>query len=134
MTKRRAGSQIDNLIPNHKKSRIDSISLHPGGVKHTVRKLLTRAITLLHISSQSQVCTQSYGASKLQESQLLAISRLPFGSLETKCHLHVGLMERHIIYYKKEGGGFPQVWAMGSLVSPNLPMVYPSTKSVPTMH
>jgi len=40
----------------------------------------------------------------------LAISRLPFGNLGTKNHLDVGLVERHIIYYKGEGGGFPQVW------------------------
>jgi len=37
------------------------------------------------------------------------ISALPFGSSRTKCHLDVGLMERHIIYYKGEGGDFPQV-------------------------
>jgi len=37
----------------------------------------------------------------------LAISRLPLGNLETKNHLDVGLMERHIVYYKGEGGGFP---------------------------
>jgi hypothetical protein len=61
----------------------------------------------------------------------LGISGLPFGSLETKCHLDV---ERHKIYYKGEGGGFPQVQAMVSLVSLNLPMVSPSTKSVSTMH
>jgi hypothetical protein len=42
----------------------------------------------------------------------LAISRLPFGSLETKCHLDVGLVESHKVYYKGEGGGFPQVRAM----------------------
>ena len=51
----------------------------------------------------------------------LGISRLPFGNPETKCHLDVGLVERHIIYYKGEGGGFPQVRAMVSLVSPCLP-------------
>jgi hypothetical protein len=39
----------------------------------------------------------------------LAISGLPFESPETKCHLDVGLMERHKVYYKGEGGGFPQV-------------------------
>jgi len=39
----------------------------------------------------------------------LGISRLPFGSPGTKCHLDVGLVERHKIYYKGEGGGFPQV-------------------------
>jgi len=30
----------------------------------------------------------------------LGISRLPFGSPGTKCHLDVGLVERHIIYYR----------------------------------
>ncbi len=47
----------------------------------------------------------------------LAISRLPFGSPRIKCHLNVGLVERHIIYYKGEGGGFPQVRAVVSLES-----------------
>jgi hypothetical protein len=46
----------------------------------------------------------------------LGILGLPFGSSEngsprTKSHLDVGLMERHKIYYKGEGGGFPQVQA-----------------------
>jgi len=56
------------------------------------------------------------------------------GSLGTKCHLNVGLVDKHKVYYKGEGGGFPQVRAMVSLVSPSLPMVHPNTKSVPTMH
>ncbi len=51
----------------------------------------------------------------------LAISGFPFGSPETKCHLNVGLVERRIVYYKWEGGGFPQVWVVVSLVSPNCP-------------
>jgi len=49
----------------------------------------------------------------------LTISGLPLGSPETKSHLDVDLMERHRVYYKGEGGGFPQVRAMMSLVSPN---------------
>jgi hypothetical protein len=51
--------------------------------------------------------------------------KMPFGC---------GTREKAQKYYKGEGGGFPQVWAMMSLVSPNLPMVHPSTKSAPTMH
>ncbi len=35
----------------------------------------------------------------------LAISGLPFGSPGTKCHLDVGLVGRHIVYYKGEGAG-----------------------------
>jgi hypothetical protein len=64
----------------------------------------------------------------------LGISRLPFGSRETKNHLDVGLVEKHRVYYKGEGGGFPQVWAMVSLVSLSLPIICPSTKSVQIMH
>ncbi len=64
----------------------------------------------------------------------LAISRLPFGSPKTKSHLDVGLVERHIIYYKGEGGGFPQVRVVVSHVSPSLPMARPNTKSVLTRH
>jgi hypothetical protein len=64
----------------------------------------------------------------------LRILGLPFGSPMTKCHLDVGLVERHIIYYKGEGGGFPQVRAMVSLVNMSLPVVCPSIKSAPIMH
>jgi hypothetical protein len=46
----------------------------------------------------------------------------------------VGLVERHRVYYKGEGGGFPRVRAVVSLVSPNLPMVRSSTKSALIMH
>jgi len=44
------------------------------------------------------------------------ISGLPFGSPRTKSHLDVGPMERCRVYYKGEGDGFPQVWAMVSIV------------------
>jgi hypothetical protein len=43
-------------------------------------------------------------------------------------------MARHKVYYKGEGGGFPKVRAVLNLVSSSLPMVRPSTKSVPAMH
>jgi len=48
-----------------------------------------------------------------------------------KCHLDVGLVERHKIYYKGEGGGFPQVQAMVNL---NFPVAHLSTKSASIMH
>jgi hypothetical protein len=78
---------------------------------------------------QSEVYTQSYGAPKSRESQLWEFRNFDLGneSLETKCHLDVGLMERYKVYYKGEGGGFLQVRAMVSLMSPN-------TKNASTMH
>jgi hypothetical protein len=33
----------------------------------------------------------------------------------TKCHLDVGIVEKHKVYYKGESDGFPQVWAVVSL-------------------
>jgi hypothetical protein len=67
-------------------------------------------------------------APKVARVPTLGISGFPFGSLRTKCHLDVGLVERHRVYYKGEGGGFPQVWAVVSLVSLNLPMARFRTK------
>jgi hypothetical protein len=53
-------------------------------------------------------------------------------------------MEKHKIYYKGEGGGFPQVQVVMSLVSPNLLVVSLvsssllvvslNTKTISTMH
>jgi hypothetical protein len=47
MVKRKVGSQIGNLTLNHKKSVIDPISVCEDGVRHTIGKLLRRAISLL---------------------------------------------------------------------------------------
>jgi len=71
---------------------------------------------------------------KVARVPISAILGFPFGSPGTKCHLDVGLVERHIIYYKGEGGGFPQVRAVVNLVSPNLFVACSNTKNVPTMH
>jgi hypothetical protein len=65
---------------------------------------------------------------------VVKISRLPLGSPGTKCHLDVSLVERHRVYYKGEGGDFPQIRAMMNIVNPSLLVVCPNTKSAPTMH
>ncbi len=59
----------------------------------------------------------------------MGISRFTFGNPMTKCFLDVGFMEKHKVYYKGEGGGFPQVRAMVSLVSQSLLMARFNTKS-----
>jgi hypothetical protein len=88
----------------------------------------------LDLNSIEGLHTRLWG-SKVAGVPTLAISGLPFWSPGTKCHLDVGLVERHIIYYKGEGGGFSQVRAMPvSLVSMSLPVAHPSTKSAQTMH
>jgi hypothetical protein len=48
---------------------------------------------------------------KIARVSTLGILGLPFGSPRTKCHLNldVNLVEKHKVFYKGEGGGFPQV-------------------------
>ncbi len=55
-------------------------------------------------------------------------------SPKTKSHLDVAHVKRCKVYYKGEGGGFPQVRSVVNLVSLSLPVPCPSTKSVPIMH
>jgi len=64
----------------------------------------------------------------------MGILGLPLGSPGTKWHLGAGPVARHRVYYKGEGGGFPQVQAVVSLVSLSLFMARPNTKSAPIMH
>jgi hypothetical protein len=52
-------------------------------------------------------------APKVAEVLGVRISGLLFGSLKPRWHLGVGLMARHKVYYKGEGGAFPQVQAHG---------------------
>jgi hypothetical protein len=40
-------------------------------------------------------------------------------------------VERHQVYYMEESGGFPQVRAVVTLMSPGLPVARPSTKGAP---
>ncbi len=116
MAKRRAGSQTASLTPNQKKSRIDPIYLAADNLRHIVEKLSTRATTLLQTAPQSEVGSQSYGAPKSQESRLARFWDSHLGVPGEKNHLDVGPVERCRVYYKGEGGAFPQVRAVVSLV------------------
>jgi hypothetical protein len=116
MAKRRPRNQIANLTPDQKKSGIDPIYLAADNVRHTVGKFSTRATTLLQTAPQSEVCLRSYGAPKSRESQLARFRDSHLGVLGEKSHLDVGHVERCRVYYKGEGGGFPQVWAVVSLM------------------
>jgi len=57
-------------------------------------------------------------APKSRESQLAWFRDSHSGVLGEKSHLDVGFVARHRVYYKGEGGGFPQVRALVSLVCP----------------
>jgi hypothetical protein len=71
---------------------------------------------------------------KLWGLKIMGVPTLGISGVETKCHLDVGLVEKYKVYYKGEGGGFPQVWAVVNLVSLKLPVIRHGTKSAPTMH
>jgi hypothetical protein len=58
----------------------------------------------------------------------IGILRLPLGSPETKSHLDVAPVERRRVYYKGEGGGFPHVRAVVSLVCPSCPWFIVTSK------
>jgi len=47
---------------------------------------------------------------------------------------HLKPVTMHIVYYKGEGGGFPQVRVVASRVSLCLLMVRPCNKGFPTAH
>jgi hypothetical protein len=65
--------------------------------------------------------TLQSGVMAIQSSESLAetISGLHFGSPGNLCHLDVASMASCREYYMGEGGGFPRVQAVVSLVCPN---------------
>jgi hypothetical protein len=90
-------------------------------VQHAVGKILTRATNFgLDLISIKGLHTKLWG-SKVAGIPALATLGLPFGSHGTKSHLDMGLVERHRVYYKGEGGGFPQVRGVVNLVSLSCP-------------
>jgi hypothetical protein len=122
----KTGSQIANLTPDQKKSGIDPIYLAAGDVPHIVGKLSMRATTLLQTASRSEVCLQSYAASKSRESWLAQ-----FRVLGQKGHFDVGPVERCRIYYKGVRWWLtPEVRAVVSLVS-KCPWLVPNTQGCP---
>jgi hypothetical protein len=63
------GIKLAIWLPTTKSQESTRFFMRADGVRHIVGKILTRPTTLLQTSSQSKVCTQSYGTSKLQEFQ-----------------------------------------------------------------
>jgi hypothetical protein len=70
--------------------------------------------------AQDVMCPESRGSPNYEDFGM-RISGLPLGSPGTKSHLDVAPMESCRVYYKGEGGGFPQVQAMVSLVCSSCP-------------
>jgi hypothetical protein len=77
------------------------------------------AIGVLHV----KLC-----ASKVAGVPVGGISRFPLGSFGTKNHLDVAPVERRKVNCKGEGGGFPQVQAVVSLVCSSCPWLVLTSK------
>jgi hypothetical protein len=56
-------------------------------------------------------------ALKVTRVPILGISRLPLGNPRTKWYSGASFVAKHKVYYKGEGGGFPQVRTMVSLLN-----------------
>jgi hypothetical protein len=112
---------------------LDLIPLRAGGVQYAIGKLSMRAIISVQTSSRSEVYTISYEPAKLQGILTLVILGLPLGGPGTKSHSDVTPVGRCRVYYMGEGGGFPQVRAVVSLVNPKSPVARPSTKGAPAL-
>jgi hypothetical protein len=76
-------------------------------------------------SKQRVIVLQSYGSRNLS-----SFRTPPWDSCDKK-PFDVGAVWRHKEYYMGEGGGFPWVWAMVSLMNAELPAACFSTKGVP---
>ncbi len=119
MGKRRAGSQIGNLSPDHKKSGIDIFPTFELRVRYVVGKMTTRAKSLVQTSLRSDFAVGSYELPKSRDStrdNFGTISGLQLGSPGKKSHLDVASAECRREYYMGEGGGFPRVRAVVCLV------------------
>jgi hypothetical protein len=100
---------------------------------HTVGKLLTRDTTLLHTSYQLEVFRESYGPSKLRESQVWEFQDSHLGVLGQNA-IWIWPSWRGIKYTIKGKWWLPPSLSRGESCESELPMARPSTKSAPTMH
>jgi len=93
------------------------IYLHVGGMSHTIGKPSIIVIILLQTSPQLEVFTRNYGPPNLQKSKFWKFRDSQLGSPKKKWHLGTCPVAKDKEYYKGEGGGFLQIWAVVSLVS-----------------
>jgi hypothetical protein len=116
MVKRRFGSRTATLTPNHKKSRIDPIYLAAGGRATYRWKALNESYNFALDRIAIQGLLAKLWGSKIAGVPFGAISGLALGSPGKNNNLDVASMKSYKVYYKGEGGGFPQVRAVVSFV------------------
>ncbi len=128
MAKRKVGSQISNLTPDNSKLGIAFISLCERWRATYHWKALNEGYNVTSKRISIRGLHTKLWAPKVTEIPTLGIWRFSLGSPGTKWHLGAGPVAKHRVYYKGEGGGFPQVQAMVNLVNLCLPVVCLCTK------
>jgi hypothetical protein len=132
VAKRKPGSRTPGsppvLTPDQWKSRIDPKYLGAENVRHTVRKVSTRPTTLLQTATRSEVFSESYKDSKSRESKVARFRDSHAGVPGKKSHLDAGSAASCRVYYKGEGGGFPQGRAVVSQSESEFTRGCPNTK------
>jgi hypothetical protein len=122
MAKRRVRSQTRSLIPDFGVCKWSVI--HRWKALEESYKFSLDLIPIIDLNKELWPC-------KVSGVQTGTVSKLFLGSLETKSHSDVDVVERCRDYYMGEGGGFPQVRAVVSFVSAELPVACLSTKGAP---
>jgi hypothetical protein len=120
MAKRRVGSRIASLTPDHKESGIDLSDVRFGSATQRW-KALDESYNFASDRISIQGLLAKLWGSKVSGVPFGAISGLPLESPEKNSHLDVASVESCRVYYKGEGGGFPQVRVVVSLVCPCYP-------------
>jgi hypothetical protein len=127
MGKRKAGNQIANLRSNWQfDSRPLKVGNRPDSLVCRQRatycwKALDEGYNFASDRTAIGALHKKLCALKVAGVLANATSGLPLGSPGTKSHLDVTPVERRRVYYKGEGGGFPQVRVVVSLVCPGCP-------------
>jgi hypothetical protein len=134
MGKRRAGSHIANLTPDHKKSGIDLFPTFELRVRYVLGKISTKATSLVQTLLRSDFVLGSYELPKSRDSNrdsFGTISGLQLGSPGKKSHLDVVPEMWRREYYM--GGRWWLPPSPGRCVScdPKCPWLVPTPKGVP---
>jgi hypothetical protein len=107
------------------------LSSEHSGVSEDSKSSLFKVLGFTHTLGQSRVATSDVMSAQRSRDSFETISRLQLGSPEKKSHLDVPEMWRRE-YHMGEGGGFPRVRAVVSLVVQNAhglsqhPKVFPN--------
>jgi hypothetical protein len=121
MAKRRAGSQTANLTSDQKKSGIDPISLSADGVRHIVESSQQGLQIFFRLHLDPRFARKVMGFQSRRRSPNLGDFGTPTWEFRDKKPFGCGPVKRCKVYYKGEGGGFPQVQVVVSFVCPCCP-------------